>query len=66
MKLCAFRFEIKFLENYFFLENYVTSEGAVITLFYTKWDFMLIIILSNYQHVSTALHSPDMSAPNPN
>ena len=37
MKLCAFRWlisrpqilEIKFVENYFFLENYVTSEGAV-------------------------------------
>ena len=34
-KLCAFRSklisrpQIKFVENYFFLENYVTSEGAV-------------------------------------
>ena len=42
INLCAFRclisiphskliwgLEIKFVENYFFLENYVTSEGAV-------------------------------------
>jgi len=28
------KFEIKFVENYFFLENYVTSEGAVFHNFY--------------------------------
>ena len=50
--------EIKFVENYmsFFLENYVTSEGAV-SMFYAinlspllviKLGFILIIILSNY------------------
>ena len=46
--------EIKFVENYFFLENYVTSEGAVshnVLYFqtFTKKGFMLIIILSIYQ-----------------
>ena len=44
----------KFVENFSFLENYVTSEGAVShnVLNYqqlvTKQRFMLIIILSNY------------------
>ena len=50
--------KIKLVENYFFVENYVTSEGAVshsvlyyqeLPLLVTKWGFMLIIILSNYQ-----------------
>ena len=27
--------EIKIMENLFSLENYVTSEGAVLTMFYT-------------------------------
>ena len=46
-------------ENCFFLENYVTSEGAVShnvvyyfilsPLLVTKYGFMLIIILSNYE-----------------
>ena len=48
--------EIKYVENDFFLENYVTSEGAVShnVLYYqplpiTRYQvFMLIIILSNY------------------
>ena len=29
LKIKFWGFEIKFVENYFFLENYVTSEGAV-------------------------------------
>ena len=48
--------KIKFVKNYFFLENYITSEGAVShnVLHYqpfpiTKKGFMLINILSNYQ-----------------
>ena len=43
--------EIKFVENYFFLENYVTKEGAInlSPLLVIKKGFMLIIILSNYQ-----------------
>ena len=49
--------EIKLKENYFFLENYVTSEGDVShnVLYYQplpitgKKGFVMIIILSNYQ-----------------
>ena len=50
--------EIKFMENYFLLENYVTSEGAFLTMFctinlspllITKRGFMTIMILSHYQ-----------------
>ena len=46
------------MENYFFLENYATSEGAVShnvytinlsPLLVTEKGFMLIIILRNYQ-----------------
>ena len=46
------------MENYLFLENYVTSEEQFLTMFYTinlslllvtKWGFMLIIILSIYE-----------------
>ena len=52
------RLEIKFVDNYFFLKNYVTSEGAVshnvlyhqpLPITVTKKGFMPIIILSNYQ-----------------
>ena len=56
--------EITFVESYFFLENYVTTEGAVShnVLYYqqlsiacyTKLVFMPIIILSICQLVSTA------------
>ena len=50
-KFWDLKFEIKFVENYFFLENYLTSEGAIVLnyLLVTKWGFMRIIILSNYQ-----------------
>ena len=44
--------EIKFVGNYFFLENYVTSEGAVSqNVFFTinLSPYMQIIILSIYQ-----------------
>ena len=50
--------EIKHMENYFFLENYGISEGAVsnsvlyyqqIPITHDQKGFMLIIILSNYQ-----------------
>ena len=48
--------EIKLKENYFFLENYVTSEGDVShnvlynlsPLLVFKKGFMMIIILSDY------------------
>ena len=62
-KLCAFRWlmvEIKFVENYFFLQNYGTSEGAVshnvlyhqpLPLLVTKKGFVLIIILSKSNSV---------------
>ena len=58
LKFLTWDLEIKFVENYFFLENYGTSEGAVShnVLYYqplpitrTKWGFMLIITLSKYQ-----------------
>ena len=58
LKFYIWGLEIKFVKNYFFLQNYVTSEGAVshIVLHYqplpiTRYQvgFMLIIILSNYQ-----------------
>ena len=29
LKFLTWGLEIKFVENYFFLENYVTSEGAI-------------------------------------
>ena len=50
--------EIKFVENYFFLENYVTSEGAVshnvlyhqqLSIACNQVSFMPNIIFSNYQ-----------------
>ena len=53
--------KIKFVENYFFLENYVTSEGAVShnVLYYMYQQlsvaryrvrfYAIIIVLSNYQ-----------------
>ena len=45
------KFEIKFVENYFFLQNYGTSEDTtnLSPLLVTKKGFMRIIILSNYQ-----------------
>ena len=60
--------EIKIVENYFFfLENYVTSEGAVshnglilstLHLLVTKLVFMLLaIILSNYQQYPVPVRS---------
>ena len=64
LKFYTWGLKIKFVENYFFLENYVTSMGAVLTMFYTinlfpllitKWGFMLTIILSNYLNVISAL-----------
>ena len=39
--------EIKFVENYFFLKNYGTSEGAV--SHNVLYHQPLLIILSNYQ-----------------
>ena len=56
------------MENYFFLENYSTSEGAVSrsVLYYqqlpiTRYQvrFMLIIILSNYQQCPLPLKTLD-------
>ena len=57
LKFLIWGLEIKFMENYFFLENYVTSEGAVYhnVLYHQQLPityyqgFMLIIISSNYQ-----------------
>ena len=60
LKFYIWGLETKFVENYLFLENYSTSEGAVahnvlyyhplpITRYQAKLGFMLIIILSNYQ-----------------
>ena len=41
------------VENYFFLENYVTLEGAqpLPLLLVIKKGFMILIILSNYQYM---------------
>ena len=51
--------KIKFVENYFFRKNYITSEAAVShnvwyhqplpPVLVTKKGFVIIIILSNYQ-----------------
>ena len=58
LKFLIWGLEIKFVENYFFLENCGTSEGAVshnvlyhrpLTITRTEKGFMLKIILSNYQ-----------------
>ena len=47
LKILFWGLEIKFVENYFFLENNITSEGAVAhnVLYYQQ----LSIILSFYQ-----------------
>ena len=56
LKFLTWGLEIKLVENYFFLENYVkravSHKQFTINLFpllVTKQVFMLIIILSNYQ-----------------
>ena len=44
--------KIKFVENYYFLKNYVTSEGAVshnVLYYITALHYLSPIILSNYQ-----------------
>ena len=59
LKFLIWGLKIKFVDKYFFLENYVTLERELfLTMFYTinlfallviKKGFMLIMILSIYQ-----------------
>ena len=58
LKIYFWSLESKFVDNYFFLLNFVSSEGAdsqnvytinLSPLLVTKYGLMLITILSNYK-----------------